>query len=112
MIYETYLISASNTDVLSSGRLNAIPYNGKLTLDFLADLGTAAANYTLTIQKPDGKVPVDGMIVPASGSGADMNLDDRELTRFVFDAGQGGHFTVSLTETGTATCAVRAVLTP
>jgi hypothetical protein len=112
MIYETFLISATNTDVLSSGRLNAIPYNGKLTLDFLADLGDVTNNYVLTIQKPDGKVPVDGQAVPSSGSGLDGVMDDRELTRFVFDAGQGGHFTVSLTENGTATCMVRAVLTP
>ncbi len=112
MIYETLLISATNADVLSSGRLNAIPYNGKLTLDFLADLADVTNNYVLTIQKPDGKVPVDGQVVPASGSGLDGVLDDRELTRFVFDAGQGGHFTVSLTENGTATCMVRAVLTP
>lgn len=110
MIYETFLISATNTDVLSSGRLNAIPFNGVLTLDFLADLGDATNNYTLTIQKPDGSVPVDGQVVPASGAGTDMLLDERELMRFSFNATQGGHFTVSLTEAGTATCAVRAVL--
>ncbi len=112
MIYETLLISATNADVLSAGRLNAIPYNGKLTLDFLADLGDATNNYVLTIQKPDGSVPVDAQVVPASGAGTDMLLDERELTRFTFDAGQGGHFTVSLTENGTATCAFRAVLRP
>jgi len=110
MIYETFLISGTNTDVLSSGRLNAIPFNGVLTLDFLADLGDATNNYSLTIQKPDGGVPVDAQVVPASGAGADMVLDERELSRFSFQAAQGGHFTVSLTENGTATCAVRAVL--
>lgn len=110
MIYETFLISATNTDVLSAGRLNAIPYNGVLTLDFLADLGDVTNNYVLTIQKPDGSVPVDAQVVPASGSGLDMNLDERDLQRFSFQAGQGGHFTISLTENGTATCAVRAVL--
>ena len=112
MIYETLLIVASNTDVLSAGRLNAIPYNGKLTLDFLADLSDVTNNYTLTIQKPDGSVPVDGQQVSGSGSGLDGVLDERELMRFSFNAGQGGHFTVSLTEAGTATCMVRAVLTP
>ncbi len=112
MIYETLLISATNADVLSAGRLNAIPYNGKLTLDFLADLGDATNNYVLTIQKPDGSVPVDAQVVSASGAGTDMLLDERELMRFTFDAGQGGHFTVSLTENGTATCAFRAVLRP
>lgn len=112
MIYETTLVSATNADLLSAGRLNAIPYGGILTLDFLADLGDITNNYVLTIQKPDGSVPVDGQVVVASGSGLDMVLDDRELMRFTFNATQGGHFTVSLTENGTATCAFRAVLRP
>lgn len=54
MILEQFLVSATNTDLLSSGRLNSIPYNGILTLQFLADLGDVTNNYTLTIQKPDG----------------------------------------------------------
>ncbi len=112
MIFESSLISATNVDVLSTGRLNAIPYNGALTLRFLSDLGTAAALYTLTIQLPDGSVPVDAQVVPASGSGADMVLDDRETLQFTFPASQGGHFTVSLTETGTAVCAFQAILRP
>ncbi len=112
MIYESLLVSATNADVLSAGRLNAIPYNGKLTLDFLADLGDVTNFYTLTIQKPDGSVPVDAQRVNASGAGVDMLLDERELMRFTFNAGQGGHFIVSLTEGGTATCAFRAVLRP
>lgn len=112
MIYESSLLSATNLDVLSGGRLNAIPYNGTLTLQFLADLGDATNNYTLTIQKPNGEIPVDNQVVPASGSGADMVLDEREVLQFTFQATQGGHFTVSLTENGTATCAFRAILKP
>ncbi len=112
MILESSLISATNTDVLSTGRLNAIPYNGTLILDFLADLGDVTNNFVLTIQKPDGGVPVDAQVVPASASGVDMDLDERQLLRFQFQALMGGHFTVSLTENGTATCAFRAVLRP
>lgn len=112
MIFEQSLISASNTDVLSSGRLNAIPYNGTLTLCFLADLGDVTNNYVLTIQKPNGDVPIDGQTVVASGAGTDMLLDNREYMSFHFRAGQGGHFIVSLTENGTATCAFRAILRP
>lgn len=110
MIYEKFLITATNTDVLSAGRLNAIPHNGKLVMDFLADLGNAANHFDLTIQKPNGDVPVDGQQVNASSAGVDMLLDDRELERFTFQATQGGHFNVSLTMTGTAVCAVRIVL--
>jgi hypothetical protein len=112
MIYESSLISATNTDVLAGGRLNSIPYNGQLTLDFLADLGDVTNNYVLTLQLPNGDVPIDGQVVPASGAGVDMLLDDRELLRVTFPAFSGGHFVVSLTESGTATCAFRAILRP
>lgn len=112
MIFESTLISSTNTDVLSVGRLNAIPYNGKLTLRFLADLATAAARFVLTIQKPNGDNPVDSQVVVASSSGLDGVMDERELMQFTFDATQGGHFTVSLTETGTAVCMFQAILRP
>jgi len=113
MIFEKFLITATNTDVLSAGRLNSLPYNGTLILDFLADLSDVTNFYTLTLQLPGGKVPVDGQIVAASSSGLDGVLDDREMERFTFPGlGQGGHFTISLTENGTAVCAVRAVLMP
>ncbi len=105
-IIETFHVAATNTDLLSGGRLNAIPYNGILRIKLLADLGGATNFYTLTLQLPNGDVPVDGQQVPASGSGLDMVLDDRELWQLSYRAPQGGHFVVSLTEAGTATCAV------
>ncbi len=110
MIFESSLISATNTDVLSAGRLNAVPYNGILTLLFLADLGDATNNYVLTIQEPSGEVPVDAQTVWASGSGVDMDLSEEHYMKFTFGATQGGHFTISLTENGTATCAFVAQL--
>lgn len=112
MIYETASIIATDTDVLNGTRLNAIPYNGTLTLDFLADLNTAAAHFVLTIQLPSGDVPVDSQLVPGSNPGLAGVLDERQLLRFTFVATQGGHFTVSLTETGTAIATWRAVLSP
>lgn len=112
MIFESSLISATNTDVLSTGRLNSIPYAGTITLRFLADLGDATNNYVLTLQLPDGSVPVDAQTVPVSGSGTDMNMNEREVLQFTFPAINGGHFTVSLTENGTAVCAFQAILRP
>lgn len=112
MIYEGGILSATNTDLLSGGRLNSIPYDGQLTLDFLADLCDATNNWTLKIQLPSGDVPIDSQLVPANSWGVDGVLDERQLLRFSFRAGPGGHFTVSLTEAGTAVCAYRAVLTP
>jgi len=111
-IFESSLIVATNTDVLSVGRLNSIPYAGLLTLLFLADLGDATNNYTLTLQLPGGDVPVDAQRVWASSSGLDMVVDNREVMQFSYQVGMGGHFTVSLTEAGTAACAFVATLRP
>ena len=112
MIFEQSLIAGTNTDVLSTGRLNAIPYAGQLTLAFLSDVADASNQYVLTIQKPNGDVPVDGQLVPANSTGVDGLMKQDEWLQFTFPAAAGGHFTVSLTETGTAVCCFRAVLRP
>lgn len=90
--------------------MNAIPFNGTLTLQFLSDLADATNNYAVTIAEPAGDVPVDAQLVPGSNPALAGVLDDRLLLMISFRAGQGGHFTVSLTETGTAVCTWRAVL--
>ncbi len=112
MIYETAVIIATDTDILSGTRLNAIPYGGNLTLDFLANLADATNNWTLTIQLPNGDVPVDSQIVPGNNPSLGGVLDERQLLRLTFRATQGGHFNISLTEAGTAICTWRAVLRP
>lgn len=110
IIYESATIVATDTDVLNGTRLNSIPYAGILTLEFLADLNNATNRYTLTVQKPGGDVPVDSQEVPGANPSLGGVLDDRQLLRFSFAAPQGGHFTVSLTESGTAIATWRAVL--
>lgn len=112
MIYEGGRVVATTTDLLAAGRLNSIPYRGRITMDFLSNLAGASNNYSLSIKLPNGDIPVDGQEVPANSWGVDGVLEDRQLLRFTFDAGPGGHFTVSLTETGTAVCAYRIVLSP
>ena len=112
MILESGIVSSTTADLLSGGRLNSIPYNGRLTLQFLSDLATATNQYNVTIQKPDGSVPVDTQLVPANSAGADGVLNSREYLELVFEATQGGRFQVTLTETGTAVCTWRAVLLP
>lgn len=113
MIYEAGIISATNTDILGAGRLNSIPYAGTLLLRFQSDLGTAAANFFLTIQLPDGKVPVDGQQVLAGEGAAVIGvINQRTALMFKFPARAGGHFVVSLTETGTAVCTYEAMLIP
>ncbi len=112
MIQEIGIVSATTADLLSTGRLNAIPYNGLLTIELQSDLGTAAANYAVTIQTPDGAVPIDAQQVPATNPAVVGCLDDRQLLRHEYPATQGGHFTLTLTETGTAVCTYRITLLP
>jgi len=112
VIYETAVEAATNTDILNGTRLNAIPYNGQLTFEFQCNVNTAAAHFTVTIQEPNGDVPIDAQLVPGTNPALDGVLDDRQLLRMSFRATQGGHFNVSLTETGTALCMWRCVLSP
>lgn len=109
-ILEVFNLTATNTDLLSTGRLNSIPYNGILTMDFQGNVSTAAANYSLTIQLPNGDVPIDAQQVPGTNPALDGVLDERQLLRVSYPVPQGGHVTVSLTETGTAIAMVRVLL--
>jgi len=110
MIYESGILAATNTDVMSAGRLNAIPFNGILTIDVLSQLADATNFFTMSIQLPDGEVPVESQLVPGSNPALAGVLDERQLARFSFPVRQGGHVVLSLTESGTAVCAYRLVL--
>jgi len=114
MIYLRSTIVATNSDLLNATRLSAIPYNGQLVIQALANLGNATNNYAITIQLPNGEVPVDSQQVAAGQEGDALGgqLDTRYLDMWSFPAPQGGHFTISLTETGTAICTTRVVLRP
>jgi len=112
MIYESASITGSNTDVLNGTRLNSIPYDGMLTLDFLADLNDATNNYVVTIQEANGDVPLDSQPVPGVNPSLGGVLDERQLLRVSLPVTQGGHVNVALTETGAAIATWRAVLSP
>lgn len=113
-ITETFLISATNNDVLEApSRLAAIPYNGTLTLEMAATVCTSTNNMAVTIQLPSGEVPMDGQVVPANGYDTTNEvLHNDSETVFTFPASQGGHFTIDVVEQGTATLILRATLTP
>lgn len=115
MIYLTGFEAGSATDLLLNTRLSSIPYGGQLTLQFLANLNNATNGYTITIQLPDGKVPVDAQRI-SSGQEVENalggNLDSRLVDMWSFPAAQGGHFTIAVTESGTAVVAWRIVLRP
>lgn len=112
MIFEQAIIVATDADILNGTRLNAIPYNGMLTLQVSANLANATNSWALTVQLPNGDVPIDSQIVSGTNPALDGVLDSRTLMQFSFPATQGGHFLISLTETGTAIAIWRAVLRP
>jgi len=115
MIYLTGVEVATNADVLNNTRLTSIPYGGTLTVQALANLNNATNTFAITIQLPDGSVPVDAQRVSAGQEveGAlGGQLDNRLLDQWSFPASQGGHFIIGFTETGTAIVTWRVVLRP
>lgn len=111
-IYERDSIIATNTDVMSTGRLNNIPYNGKLTIRLQANLAVAANKWDFTIQLPDGEVPVDTQEVPGINPSIAGVIDDRMCWMATYSVPQGGHVVLSLTETGAAIVTFELVLRP
>ena len=115
MIYLTGVEAATNTDILNNTRLSSIPYVGLLTIQCLANLNNSTNRYAVTIQLPDGSVPVDSQFVSAGEEveGAlGGQLNQKYLDMWSFPSGLGGHFTISFTETGTAIVTWRVVLSP
>ncbi len=114
MIYLTGIETASNTDLLLNTRLSSIPYSGSgLIIEMQANLANAINQFTVTIQLPDGKVPVDTQVVPCGQPVEEVlggALNSQYLTRWAFPAPQGGHFTIAATETGAAILTWRIVL--
>ncbi len=114
MIYLTFNLTATDADLLNNTRLSSIPNNGVLVVQAQANLGNATNRYNMTIQLPGGEVPVDAQQVSAGQEGDALGgqLDSRYLDMWSFPATQGGHFTIAMTETGTAIAMVRIVLRP
>lgn len=110
MIIESGIVAATNNDLLVGGRLNAIPYNGVLTLQFSVDKADATDNFTLNIQKPNGDVPIDTQLLTADGTVG--KLDSRNYLELQFEATQGGHFNIALVQSGAAIATYRAILRP
>ena len=114
MILESGVTTASEADLLSVGRLNALPYNGTLTLQFQAAVSDGTDQWVLTLQKPNGDVPIDAQLIPAGRQGDVGCLDESRLLQTSFPATQGGHFTVAITKVGAGAnpLAWRAILSP
>ncbi len=99
----TGLEAASNTNVLANSRLETVPAGAQyLHFRCSANLADATNQFGLTIELPNGLIPVDGQIVPANGDGATGVLDERTVMQWTWPAVPGGRFIISVVETGTA----------
>lgn len=115
MIYLSGVESVTNSDILNNTRLTSIPYAGNLTLQCMANLNNATNRFSLTVQLPNGDVPVDSQPILAGQEveGAlGGQLDTRLLMQFTWPALPGGHFTLTFTETGAALVTWVVVLRP
>lgn len=111
IIKETYMLAASDTDVLAApSRLAALPGDGVMTIEVSAT-DCDASNYgSLTLQLPDGEVPFENLIIPANGySTADSVLHDDTAVQVQMEVSQGGHVSLAYSETGTVALAYISV---
>lgn len=114
-ISETYRISGDNTDVLAApSRLQSIPFAGSMIVEASSTASTATNNFTLTIELPNGEIPVEANIVPYNGFSAtnDVLHNDTEATYVIPIPARaiGGHVLISADETGTAVLFIRVSL--
>ncbi len=112
IIKESFLLAASNTDVLAApSRLAAIPRNGILTIEATATDCDPTNFGTLTLQLPDGDIPFEDLHIGASGNTADAVMNSFTQTIVKMTVGQGGHVGLSYTENGTVlSCLIIATL--
>ncbi len=103
MIKESFLLTATDADILAApSRLAAIPRDGILTIEVASSDCDNTNQGQLTLQLPDGIIPFEDLIIPASRSApvdAVMDID----TKFIVTVpvAQGGHVGLAYLEVGT-----------
>ncbi len=113
MILVSGLETASNTDILQGTRLQSIPSNGILSFELQAADAVVANNYTISVELPSGKTPLNGVQVPAGEvAGLAGVIDDRVALKLRFLVSQGGHCVFSCVETGDTEMAWRVSFKP
>lgn len=111
MIVEFFRLVATDADVLAApSRLSSMPYNGTLILEMQAQQSDGTNQFTVTVQLPDGDVPMDNVIIPDGAVDGALNADDKYMIGFPVI--QGGHVILAATESGTAVLMIRATLMP
>lgn len=103
--------TGSNADILQGTRLQTLMAGGILTIIIAAADAIAANNYVMSLQLPNGKTPLNGVLVPQGQltAGVVGILDDRLALKFRARIGQGGgHPVFSVVEIGDTECIWRA----
>ncbi len=102
----------SNADILQGTRLQTVPSGGVMTFELQAASATAGANYTVSVQMPNGDTPLNNVLVPGSNPGLEGVIDERQNLTVSFPIMQGGHCVFSCTETGATAFTWRVTYTP
>jgi len=102
VIKETYLLIASDADVLAApSRLAAIPSNGTLTLELSATHCGPTNHATVTLQLPDGTIPLEDVHIPFGGHISEVSIHNMTALQIQFGVSAGGHVLLAITEAGT-----------
>jgi len=93
--------AATIADVLQGTRLQTVPRNGILAVEFQAADNVAANHFLASIQLPSGQTPFTNMLAPGGRTaGLAGNIDSDMAYRATFMIAQGGHCVLGFTETG------------
>lgn len=113
VIVESGSVTATDTDLLTSTRLQTAPADGTMLFQMQAGDNAAANHYVVDIQLPDSDVPMIAVNVPAGITiGVSGQLDERMMLQYAAQVGKGGRVVFGLTETGDAEAEWRVVFTP
>ncbi len=114
VIVESGLEAATNTDILQGTRLQTVPQRGIMTFLLSASDNNATDNYVVSIQLPDGRTPMNGVLVPQGQltAGVVGIMDERLLLAYRATINQGGHTVFSCVETGDSELYWRIIYTP
>jgi len=104
------LLDATNSDVLANTRLQTFAAPGVVIVELQASANDASNSFDATLNMPNGETPMETTRVPAGATAGALNNNDKLVASF--RVGGGGHATLSLTETGTATCSYRVTFKP
>lgn len=112
VIMESGIVAATNTDLLTSTRLQTAPSDGTLLFQVQASDDDTTNNYAIDIQMPDSDVPMVAQRVPAGETAGLARLSDEYMLQFAAQIGKGGRVVFGLTETGDAEALWRVTFTP